>query len=251
MVSQTRKRILILLSVVVILFLLVRYVFFNGSLEASISSAPQLVIPQQQHESHDSQTYRRAPGAPVIVTVFYEALCPDSKHFITKQLIPAFKEASILMDTRLVPYGKASTMTNPDGTFRFDCQHGQVECEANTYHACTIEAVQEPQARLDMIACMIRDNRLPKDALHKCAKQHNIDNVDLIQKCFDSSHGSELLKLNGDLTHALRPSITFIPTITLDGYQGKQALILKNLLAEICKIAGDNEKADEICGQHS
>ncbi|XP_005185036.1 GILT-like protein 1 isoform X2 [Musca domestica] len=232
MVSQTRKRILILLSVVVILFLLVRYVFFNGSLE-------------------DSQTYRRAPGAPVIVTVFYEALCPDSKHFITKQLIPAFKEASILMDTRLVPYGKASTMTNPDGTFRFDCQHGQVECEANTYHACTIEAVQEPQARLDMIACMIRDNRLPKDALHKCAKQHNIDNVDLIQKCFDSSHGSELLKLNGDLTHALRPSITFIPTITLDGYQGKQALILKNLLAEICKIAGDNEKADEICGQHS
>lgn len=85
----------------------------------------------------------------------------------------------------------------------------------------------------------------------QCAKQHNIDNVDLIQKCFDSSHGSELLKLNGDLTHALRPSITFIPTITLDGYQGKQALILKNLLAEICKIAGDNEKADEICGQHS
>ncbi|XP_075149823.1 gamma-interferon-inducible lysosomal thiol reductase-like protein isoform X2 [Haematobia irritans] len=232
MVSQTRKRILLLFGVAVILFLLVRYFLFNGSFEA------------------DSQSYRRAPGAPVLVAVFYEALCPDSKHFITKQLVPSYRDASPLMDIILVPYGKASTMTNPDGSYRFDCQHGQVECEANTYHACTIEAVQEPQTRLSMVACMIRDNRLPKEALHKCAKQHNIDNVDLIQKCYDSSHGSELLKLNGDLTHALRPPVTFIPTITLDGSQGKQALILKNLLAEICKIAGDNDKAEEICRQH-
>ncbi|XP_013102066.2 GILT-like protein 2 [Stomoxys calcitrans] len=232
MVSQTRKRLLILFGVAAILFLLVRYFLFTGPFEA------------------DTQAYRRAPGAPVLVTVFYEALCPDSKHFITKQLVPSYRDASPLMDIIMVPYGKASTMTNPDGTYRFDCQHGQVECEANTYHACTIEAVQDPRARLDMIACMIRDNRLPKEALHKCAKQHNIDNVDLIQKCFDSSHGSELLKLNGDLTHALRPSVTFIPTITLDGSQGKQALILKNLLAEICKIAGDNDKAEELCRQH-
>lgn len=59
-----------------------------------------------------------------------------------------------------------------------------------------------------------------------------------------------MLKLNGDVTHALRPGITFIPTITLDGSQGRQAAILKNLLAEICKIAGDNEKAEEICQKH-
>lgn len=87
-----------------------------------------------------------------------------------KQLVPAYKEAAPIMDILLIPYGKASTSTNPDGSYRFDCQHGQVECEANTYHACTIEAVEDAQARLDLVACMIRDNRLPKEALHKVSK---------------------------------------------------------------------------------
>lgn len=57
MVSQTRKRIVILLGIVVILFLLVRYVIFNGSLDAV--SIPQVhmrtigtIDPQQHAKSH-------------------------------------------------------------------------------------------------------------------------------------------------------------------------------------------------------
>ncbi|KAI8116425.1 hypothetical protein FF38_02923 [Lucilia cuprina] len=252
MVSATRKRILLLLIVIVLTFLLIRFLLYNGTLLAVSMQYPQAqVVQNKQHTTnHETQSYRRAPGAPVIVAVFYEALCPDSKHFIMKQLLPAYKEASPLMNVQLIPYGKATTYTNADGSYRFDCQHGHLECEANTYHACVIEVVEDALARLEVVACMIRDNHLPKEAFHKCAKQHNIENIDLIQKCYDSSNGSELLKLNGDVTHALRPSITFIPTITLDGSQGRQATILKNLLAEICKIAGDNEKAEEICSKH-
>ncbi|EDW02789.1 GH10843 [Drosophila grimshawi] len=118
--------------------------------------------------------------------VFYEALCPDSKYFITKQLLPAYKNAAPIMEVQLVPYGK-------------------------------------------------------------CAKQHNFENIDLIQKCFDSNHGSELMKLNGDATSALRPQVTFIPTITLDGSQGRQASILKDLLGEICKVAAGMDQAEKIC----
>lgn len=40
--------------------------------------------------------------------VFYEALCPDSKHFIMKQLVPAYEKAAPIMDIVLVPYGKAT-----------------------------------------------------------------------------------------------------------------------------------------------
>lgn len=43
-----------------------------------------------------------------MVMVFYEALCPDSKHFILKQLEPTFSKASSLIDFQLVPYGKAT-----------------------------------------------------------------------------------------------------------------------------------------------
>lgn len=43
----------------------------------------------------------------VKISVYYEALCPDSKFFIKYQLLPVFEEfqEDILLD--LVPYGKA------------------------------------------------------------------------------------------------------------------------------------------------
>lgn len=54
---------------------------------------------------------------------------------------------------------------NTDGTLVFECQHGPVECQANQYHACVIEAIQEPRVLLDVVACMIADNILPKQAM--------------------------------------------------------------------------------------
>lgn len=50
----------------------------------------------------------RLAGTPVIVMVYYEALCPDSKHFILKQLEPAYSKASSIIDFQLIPYGKAT-----------------------------------------------------------------------------------------------------------------------------------------------
>ncbi|KAH8421228.1 hypothetical protein KR009_006119, partial [Drosophila setifemur] len=184
----------------------------------------------------------------VLVVVFYESLCPDSKYFLTKQLLPAFKIASSIMEVQLVPYGKATT-SNTEGKLYFDCQHGPTECQANIYHACAVEIIKDPMLRLEVISCMIRDNRLPQSALHKCAKQHKVENIDIIQKCFDSDKGFQLLKLNGEATNALRPPVTFIPTITVDGFQGRQASILKNLLSEVCQVFGDKENAKNICTQ--
>lgn len=71
------------------------------------------------------------------------------------------------MDVLLIPYGKAQTYTNPDGSLRFECQHGVTECQANTYHSCAIEVVEDALARLEVVACMIKDNHMPKEALHK------------------------------------------------------------------------------------
>ncbi|XP_043064813.1 gamma-interferon-inducible lysosomal thiol reductase isoform X2 [Drosophila ficusphila] len=178
--------------------------------------------------------------------VFYEALCPDSKHFLTKQLLPTFKVAASIMEVHLAPYGKATTIEFNDET-TFDCQHGPIECQANIYHACAASLIRDPLLRLQVATCMITDNRVPQDAMLKCGKQFNIKNVDQIQKCFDSGHGVELLKLNGYATHALRPPVTFIPTITIDGSQRRQASILKDFFSEVCKAAGDSEKAKNLC----
>lgn len=128
----------------------------------------------------------------------------------------------------------------------FDCQHGQVECEANIYHACAIESIQEQKILLDMIVCMIKNNIQPKQAMLTCAKENRVD-FEAIQKCYDSPHGAELLKLHGEATDALRPRVSFIPTITLDGSQGRQASILKDLFGEVCKVAAGYGPMPSVC----
>jgi len=44
----------------------------------------------------------------VHIAVYYEALCPDSRSFIVKQLGPTYHKLPGNMDIELVPYGKAT-----------------------------------------------------------------------------------------------------------------------------------------------
>lgn len=140
----------------------------------------------------------------------------------------------------------SQTTVNRDGSLTFECQHGSTECDANMYHACTIEAIQEQSVLLDMVSCMIANNFNPKEALISCGQSNRVD-YEAILKCFNSPHGAELLKLHGDATHALRPHVSFIPTVTLDGSQGRQASILKDLFGEACKVAAGNGPMPAAC----
>ncbi|XP_017034541.1 gamma-interferon-inducible lysosomal thiol reductase [Drosophila kikkawai] len=226
-----RKRIFILIFVVILLVCLLRILFQNS---------PMPILNNQPD-------YFRTEGAPVLLSVFYEALCPDSKYFLTKQVLPTFMAASSILKVHLFPYGKAKTSEKIEGKLTFDCQHGPTECQANIYHACVVNIIENPLVQLQLVTCMIQDNRFPQDAMLKCAKLHNITNTDLIEKCAGSTHGLELLKFNGEATFAIRPPVTFIPTVTIDGSQGRQASILKNLLSEVCKAAGDTENIINVC----
>lgn len=226
--NATRKRFIILVLLVIVVWQIMRY--FTQNLMAP---PEELMI--------------RPSGAPVMVMVYYEALCPDSKNFILKQLQTTYNKAPDLLEVQFVPYGKAVTMVLPDNTLKFDCQHGPLECQANIYHACAIEAIDDPKLRIDVVACMIRDNRLPKEAMQRCTREFKVETSELIQKCYESPHGAELLKLHGSATDALRPKMTFVPTITLDGSQGRQASILKDLFAEVCKVAAGRGPLPDVC----
>ncbi|XP_041675122.1 gamma-interferon-inducible lysosomal thiol reductase isoform X2 [Drosophila eugracilis] len=227
---STHKRIFIIIFVSVVLFFSLR-ILWNCHMPISTN--------------HHFYNMTDRASVKVVVTVFYEALCPDSKYFLTKQVLPTYKVAERIMEVRLAPYGKARTNQIND-RITFDCQHGPTECQANIYHACTVEIIDDPLLRLQVVSCMITDNYLPQNAMHKCSVQHNVE-FDAIQKCFDSKQGLDLLKLNGEATQSLRPSVKFIPTITIDGFQGRQAAILKDLFSEVCRAAGDSEEAKNIC----
>jgi len=57
----------------------------------------------------------------------------------------------------------------------------------------------------------------------------------------------ELLKLSGEATDALRPKVSFIPTITLDGDLRRQATVLRDLMGEICKVLESGGMKPKAC----
>ncbi|KAL0851222.1 hypothetical protein ABMA28_007066 [Loxostege sticticalis] len=168
----------------------------------------------------------------VKVRVYYEALCPDSKHFFIKHLAPVTEKLSEFLDITLVPYGKATTKEKK-GQYIFNCQHGEEECYANKIHACAIAAVGNMTLSVKITECMIIDNLDADAALERCAKDLKIDPAS-ISSCASQEQGSALLKKHGDDTHIINPS--FIPTITLNGSKDNQPAILKNFLLEVCKL---------------
>ncbi|XP_050314057.1 GILT-like protein 1 [Anthonomus grandis grandis] len=221
------KTILLLVLIIILYKAFKSYIFPGRSLSDE-------VIVRDQDENEVEK---------VKVSVYYEALCPDSKHFINHQVVPVFDALNdnILLD--LVPYGKAQTTISDAGVIEFTCQHGSEECFANKIHACVIDLVKDPKMQLKYISCMITDNFVAEDAGERCGKEQKLDFTP-IRKCATEQAGSILLKKYGERTHALNPKARFIPTILMNDSQNydTQAIILKDLLKAVCKVFHNKPK---------
>ncbi|KAK7086988.1 hypothetical protein SK128_026650 [Halocaridina rubra] len=170
---------------------------------------------------------------PLRVAVYYEALCPDSRHFIMKQLTPAFQKLKDIMDVSLVPYGKAHTFES-GVKITFSCQHGPPECQANMVHACVTNIVRDMTKQLSIVHCMIDKNFQPMVVGQKCVEKYE-ENWQSVEECVNNDKGVGIMKHMGDMTQSLNPPVTFIPTITINGSQEDQKNILKDLHRVLCK----------------
>lgn len=65
----------------------------------------------------DQLEFAKVKGSPILVSVYYECLCPDSKNFILKQLKSAYSKLPDLMEIEFFPYGKATTSEKADGMY--------------------------------------------------------------------------------------------------------------------------------------
>jgi hypothetical protein len=64
----------------------------------------------QAHDGHDHthhQTQNLSSEQRLPITIYYEALCPDSVKFFKDQLVPTYKDLGKYMDIEFVPYGHA------------------------------------------------------------------------------------------------------------------------------------------------
>ncbi|CAG0894947.1 unnamed protein product [Darwinula stevensoni] len=204
------------------------------------------VRPRQGEEVHPRQG-----GSPVNVAVYYESLCPDSRNFVLNQLQPTFNILpSNIMSTSYIPYGKAETITNHDGTYSFKCQHGPEECRKNRYHACGLVQTGNDQGEtVKLVSCLFRNWRVQGragdiEAFKSCIEAVPGGNWQTLQDCGDGAQGNQLLANYGQMTHSLQPPVTFIPTILINGVKSDEAF--RNLLQAVCN-AYTGERPQE-CG---
>jgi len=179
----------------------------------------------------------------VQVEVYYETLCPDTRLFIRSQLYPAWDELEHIMDIHWKPYGKATHYENEGLGYMFQCQHGPTECMGNKVHACSIKHIKDDRKLTDYIHCMIEDNYDPKEVGQSCAQRHEVD-WEPIHSCSNTKEGAELLALHGDDTRSLRPKMTFVPHIVMNGKTIQPQDALTNFKHILCSAyRGDRPDA--------
>lgn len=142
-------------------------------------------------------------------------------------------------DLSLVPFGKAQIdLTKKE----IRCQHGEGECDANSYEQCTIFTYQNKSLHLPMIGCLMKS--LPSGTTEvpiktsyfsTCAASSTID-FEPIKKCHDDAKEAWSLQVHYS---ELTPSeIDFIPKVEINGV--RMDVEKESLLDSICKAYIDS-----------
>ena len=114
-IQPNYKFILIAIGVIVLIF----YLFFN---------TPKVADINKLHGITEENTVIKVPK--VKVEVYYEVLCPDSRHFVLDQVVSTWKSLDAIMDIKYIPFGKATYKKDDQDKngWQFTCQHGKNEC---------------------------------------------------------------------------------------------------------------------------
>ncbi|KAL0828892.1 hypothetical protein ABMA28_003797 [Loxostege sticticalis] len=180
----------------------------------------------------------------LLLTVYYESKCPDSKRFVLEQLRPTMKLLSDNIMLRLVPFGKASSLNH--GFDGFQCQHGPTECLGNMIHSCTLDQMQDKSdmKKVEYVACEFGNYASTKGDL-LCVHKAGVS-TEAVKQCATSGRGTELQLDAEYLTKLVRPK--FIPTVTINGIfnQQIQDSAQLDLRGTLCSILKETRK----CARH-
>ena len=108
-----------LIGILSVLFLIWLLYSYNDSSRAVPPSNTNLKTTHDESGENQMDVPTLAPPPPpsprVVVDVYYECLCPDSRYFVLHELLPTYQKVGSIMDVRMWPYGKATSEPTTDG----------------------------------------------------------------------------------------------------------------------------------------
>ena len=165
----------------------------------------------------------------VNVGVYMESCCPDTQRFIVDQLRPAWEMPGFndIANVILSPYGKEN-YTFYDNEYYFTCQHGSEECLGQRIESCVIALYPDPliyipyiinlETQFNDIKCQNSTHCCNPTPYAKETAYQTILDWNLIENCYENTiNGNNAVLNQANITYALKPSLTYIPWITING----------------------------------
>ncbi|KAF2896205.1 hypothetical protein ILUMI_09964 [Ignelater luminosus] len=189
-------------------------------------------------------------GDGLMVTLFYESLCPGCQEFITKQLYPAYPKLEAYITLDLVPYGNIQR-TYQNGTWEFECQHGPKECTINKLEACGLAKSEDMGHKLEFVYCVesSAENQADVNTIAKCASKIGLPDSEILQ-CALGQEGNTLLGLLGDKQNLIAPNHKYVPWLEFNYKHDEKTCedALTNFLKTVCTLL--NDKPD-VCSNYN
>jgi len=165
-------------------------------------------------------------SSPRRLELYYEALCPYSREFVLKQLIPAYHALGAEFQLELIPFGNVQVSRTQDLNPVFKCQHGEAECYSNRVQACAVDLLADSDDQLTLIECMFGPGYTDPYALApKCFESqflHEAEEIwrdvhDCVRQPDQLNNSSSPFLLAWARTRALTPKLGYVPWIVIDG----------------------------------
>jgi len=173
-------------------------------------------------------------AAPIVVELFYEALCPYCSKFIKGQLAPAWRRLhnTGILKVKLHAYGNAKAYRRGDG-WVFSCQHGPTECALNLLTTCAFAKIEEDQ-KVPFVECI---EKYPYVTWGKyCLRTAGVSDTTAIYQCIGSVEGQLEQKKVADIQARLNPRLRFVPWIVVDGVHTSsiQSSVQRDMVRYVC-----------------
>jgi interferon gamma-inducible protein 30 len=169
----------------------------------------------------DARISEPVAEAPTVkVQTYTEALCGGCGHFMLESLIPTYEKlGGAVIDLEWVAFGNAK-LSDADHTL--ECQHGEAECDANSWEQCAVHVHQDsPQVYLEMLKCL--EKTLPmghqkepfdESIFQKCSAGGDADFAK-IKTCHDNPMLAWQLQLQASI--ATPDDHQYVPWVVVNG----------------------------------